>query len=73
MAWICFEIAAYLTSKKRADWEGAILVCKQGMKKIPKDPILPVLLSNLYAESGWYESALQTEAHVIREFSENTH
>ena len=52
LAWICFEIVRYLTSMEMNDWERAISICKLGMNKSPKNIIFPMLLSNLYAESG---------------------
>ena len=72
MAWICHEIASYLTLREKANWVGVILICQQGMEKNPRDMILPMLLSNLYAESGYYINAMQTEDRFARECAKNT-
>ena len=62
LARICYEIARYLTSRGVNDWEGAIATCRLGMNRSLKNTILPTLLSNLYAESGYYDDAIATES-----------
>jgi len=61
LAWICFEIASYLTARQNPDWHSAIYLCEQSMTRSPTDPIIPMLLSNLHARKGDYESAIETE------------
>ena len=65
LAWICFEIASYLTASQNPDWHSAIRLCEQAMTKCPTDPIIPMLLSNLHARQGDFDRAIKTEA-VLR-------
>jgi len=69
LAWICFEIASYLTAGQSPEWDSAIRLCEQAMKKIPTDPIIPMLLSNLHAGKGEYERAIKTEAVFRKKFA----
>jgi len=61
LPWVCYEIARYLSSKLMNEWENAVSICRRGMVKMPKNIILPMLISNLYAEEGHYWEALRTE------------
>ena len=69
LAWICFEIASYLTAGQNPDWHSAIRMCEQAMTKSPTDPIIPMLLSNLQARKGEYERAIETEAVFRKKFA----
>ena len=70
LAWVCYEIARYLSSEAVNDWKSAILICRCGMKKIPGNLILPMLMSNLYAESGRYHDAMLTEDTYFHQYAE---
>ena len=70
LPWICYEIVRFLTSKKEIDWADAISICTFGLKSSQKNTILPMLLSNLYAEHGLYEDALRTEFNFINKHSQ---
>ena len=61
LAWVCYELASYLISIDAKNWDGAILICKHGLERDRDNAILPMLLSNLYAESGCYDDAKDTE------------
>ena len=62
LAWVCYELASYVISIDGENWEEAILICKHGLERDRDNAILPMLLSNLYAESGRYDDAMDTEA-----------
>lgn len=71
LAWICYEIATYLSSRIMTDWEGATSICRRGMEKSPGSLILPMLLSNLYAARGHYYDAMETEKGLSCAFTEH--
>jgi serine/threonine protein kinase len=65
LAWVCHELALFLSSTNDGNWEEAISICKHGLEKDQDNLILPMLLSNLYAERGRYNDAVRTENHFV--------
>jgi len=72
LPWVCYEIGKYLSSESMNESEVAISICRCGMKKSPQNIILPMLVSNLYAEEGrYYDAVLAEEAgfHLYSDIS----
>ena len=65
LSWVCYEIASYLVTREKGNWERAILICERGLKESPNDIILVVLLSNLYVVNGHISKAITTEYQNI--------
>jgi Protein kinase domain len=71
LAWICFELAVYLVSKEKPDLNTAISICNIGLEHSPRNIVISMLLSNLYAETGSYMDATQIKEHVFNACTEN--
>jgi len=69
LPWVCYEIARYL-SNIDPTVESAVMICRLGMKKSPQNIILPMLLSNLYAEGGNYYQAMLAEDATYHLYSD---
>ena len=65
LAWVCCQMASYLTSGDNDNWERAISVCKQALEVDQGNAILPILLSNLYAGCQRYFDAILTEDQFL--------
>jgi len=59
--WVCYEIAVPVISIQIDHRNDAISICKAGMGNYPQNVALPMLLSQLYAEEGRYDDAVETE------------
>jgi Protein kinase domain len=70
LAWVCYEVALYLLSKEMPDMARAISICHLALEHRPKNVVISMLLSNLYAETGSDIDARQMEEQSINSCNE---